>query len=826
MWRTLWVLLLLTSPQPLLSGAPIRLRGRVVDETRVAVAGAIVTAREAAEPAAAAVAEAVADAQGTFSLALPDAGRYLLRAGKAGFFVADSLAIDASADEEVVIVLNHLREEHTSIEVAYSPRAIDPEQTAVRQTVTQADVLRVPYPSSHSLSNAMRVMPGAVVQDVRGQIHLNGGSANQIYWTLDGFNITDPLTGRFDSHLSVEAPRSLTLATGRYPAEYGKGSAGALAIETSRGDDEFRYSATNFFPGIENRKGLTIGDWRPRLNLSGPIARGRAWFSNSTDLQYNQYIVRELPKGSDRTASYRASNLLSSQVNLTSANILSGGFLATAVTAPLSGLGILDPRETTVDRRSRQYFLHVKNQHYFTRGVILEGGFASNRTFGREIPQGEGMYLLTPAGRRGNYFIDARRWATRDQSRADILLPALQWRGQHQFKAGIDLNRLEYRQRVVRTGYERWRHDGSPSARTLFRGSGAYDRSGLEAAWYWQNAWKPRPDLVLDFGMRQDWDSLVRDWVLSPRLAAAWSPWGARHTKLSGGYGVLYDASSLQLFTRHLDQHTVSTFFDAGGLPVEDGLITLFRLDGVPRRAPRYNNWTLGVDRQLGGGLLLQTNLLRKRGRDGFHFVDTLATFRPGLPPPERMGGERYAAVFALRNGRRDTFDSLEVTLRQTFAKQRTWLASYTRSRARSNAALDISVDNPVFISDNSGPMPWDAPHRLLTWGHFPLSENWAISHMVEWRSGLPYSVEDEDGRVLGGVNSRRLPDFLEVNLTVERRFTLLKRRWALRIGYVNLLDRQNPTLVQNNIASSHFGTFYGGTPRALITRIRWLGDR
>jgi hypothetical protein len=97
---------------------------------------------------------------------------------------------------------------------------------------------------------------------------------------------------------------------------------------------------------------------------------------------------------------------------------------------------------------------------------------------------------------------------------------------------------------------------------------------------------------------------------------------------------------------------------------------------------------------------------------------------------------------------------------------------------------------------------------------------------MVEWRSGYPFSIESELGQILGAVNSHRLPDFFELNIHLERRLALFGYWWALRGGVNNLTDRLNPTLVNNVTSSPRFLQFYGGTSRAFVTRIRWLGKK
>jgi hypothetical protein len=139
---------------------------------------------------------------------------------------------------------------------------------------------------------------------------------------------------------------------------------------------------------------------------------------------------------------------------------------------------------------------------------------------------------------------------------------------------------------------------------------------------------------------------------------------------------------------------------------------------------------------------------------------------------------------------------------------------------------LDISIDNPVRFADNFGPMPWDAPHRFLSWSYFPLTEKWSFAYMLEWRAGYPFSIEDEQGNILGGVNSRRFPAFFELNVHLERRLDLFGYRWALRGGVNNLTDRLNPTLVNNVAASPEFLHLFGGSSRGFVTRIRWLGKK
>ncbi len=766
---------------------------------------------------------AVTDIRGSFSVALPGPGRYEVEGECPGHFPIKATVIVEAAGAEAVFTFEPAREHAESLEVAATPDALDLDSPTNKRALGNLEIISVPYPNTNDLKSALRVIPGAV-RDNRGGLHIQGGSEEQTLYTLNGFNLNDPLSGRFDARMSVEAIQSAEVSSGALPAEFGKGSAGMLAIRTLPGDDRTRYSATNFFPGFENQKGWLIGGWTPRFGVTGPIRRGRAWYSNSSDVQYLKTVVRELPKGDDRTASLRWSNMLSGQVNLTPSHILHVGLLASQWNAARTGLSALDPRETTIDKRTRQWFAHVKDQIYFSRGLLLEYGYAANRTFGRDIPQGEEMLRYTAFGKRGNHFTDSQRSASRDQILTNVFLPSFQLAGSHQIKTGADLNRTSYWQDVRRTGFEQFNEFGVRLFRTVYRGMGQLGRHNFEAASYLQDSWRVRPGLSIESGYRLDWDALVRRWSGSPRLGAVWSP-GNRNTKVYAGVSRVFDASALRLFTRPNDQFWLTSYFDPDGRLSRGPALSIFRITNRDLARPRYEAASLGVEHHW-NSVSVRGDWLHRRGAHGFTYVNMIGD--AGAPVPEwaaESGARAIDAVMDLTNARRDRFHSYSVTVRQTVRRQYQWMTSYTFSRALSNAVVDVNADDPVTAVRNAGPMPWDTPHRLVGWGYLPLPrENWAVAFLVESRTGFPFSARDNLGRVSGDVNAERFPVFFEANLHFERRFEFRKHLWALRFGANNLTGRINPDSVNNNLESSEFRQFFGGTGRSTNFRIRWLG--
>jgi hypothetical protein len=300
--------------------AEIAVRGKVVDETSAPVGGARIRLLANTQ-------DILTDATGAFYGQLPATGKYKIAAWRDGFFTLEEYPVEISSEHEPVIVLNHKREIVESVRVTATPdSAVELERNHAAHSLSGMDILDVPFPQDRNLRNAFRLLPG-VVQDRHGGLHFAGGAENQVLYTLDGFNVGDPISGTFEARLSVDAVRSVEYSSGYLSPETGKGSAGAVTIETKMGDDKLRYAATNFVPGFDLHKGLRMGALSPRFGLSGPIKRGRVWFTDTIDVQRFQTIVDELPKGQDTSDTLRGSNLARFQANLAPGNIFYGSFL-------------------------------------------------------------------------------------------------------------------------------------------------------------------------------------------------------------------------------------------------------------------------------------------------------------------------------------------------------------------------------------------------------------------------------------------------------------------------------------------------------------------
>jgi hypothetical protein len=804
-----------------LHAADIQLSGFVRDENGAPVAGARLTVRPA--PSSAETSgpwPAQTGPEGAYSIALPKTGDYLVNVEREGYYELKDRPVHIETSLELTLNITSVREVFQSVDVTGQPSPVDISQTRNEEKLSGTEVNDILYQNSHSLRQSLPLMPG-VLMDPAGGLHFDGSSENQVQYQINGFNVSDPLSGGFNTTLAVEGIRSMDLVSGRYSPEFGKGSAGVLNIQTENGTDAFHYTATDFIPGLQTHGGLALGNWYPRVGVSGPIVRARAWFSDTVNFQYTNSVINGLPAGQNTRSGFAASNLLHTQFNITAQNILYADFLVNLDNENRLGLGPLDPVSTTQTVDTREYFGSIKDQIYLSPRSLIEIGYAHNEFTSSQIPQGDSLYVFSPEGRMGNYFVTAHQYRSRDQGLIHWYAPKFNLAGSHQIETGADGDSLYYSANFQRTGYQLIGLSNQLLSQTTFAGPGLVLVHDTEMAVWVLDSWRIAKRLQIDLGMRGDWDQLVGATGWSPRLAFTWSPFRDNRTRVAGGYSITHDAVSLDPFGHLYDQTGLTTEY-VNGVPAGPPVPTTF-IPGSNLKLPRAANGTLSVDHQFSTHLWASIKYLRRRGTDGFDFVNTLAPDAPPslLPLPNGTS----PGIYQLANLRRDDYDSVQITVHKTFSGQYEWMASYTRSSAQSNAVLNNYTAEPLAVLPNLVPVPWDAPNRFVGWAYLPLPwKNWAVAILADARTGFPFSVQQQTGIISGPVDSYRYPFNFDLNFAIERMVTLHHYRFALRGGVTNLTGSKNPTSVNNVIGGPQYLQFLGDEGRHFVLRIRFFG--
>jgi hypothetical protein len=117
-------------------------------------------------------------------------------------------------------------------------------------------------------------------------------------------------------------------------------------------------------------------------------------------------------------------------------------------------------------------------------------------------------------------------------------------------------------------------------------------------------------------------------------------------------------------------------------------------------------------------------------------------------------------------------------------------------------------------------------PKRLLPGRLGWLTRDTTASYLVEYRTGFPFNVVNEDGFLIGQPGSYRFPNYFNINFALERRFRALHYLWAWRFGYINITGNSNPNVVDNVQGTPKFLTYGPGQARAFNVRLRFLGRK
>lgn len=766
------------------------------------------------------------DATGRFAIHNLSYGEYKTEVRKEGFFVLAGEAVTLHAGHnELTLVLNHEQEVREKVQVTASSNQIDTQDTSQRSALSTRDIRDIPVPNTHILQESLVALP-EIVQDNRDALHVAGARSGETLYTLDGFEISDPVSGALTSRFNVDATRAAEVQTGRIGAAYPHSGASILSLATPDGDDRWRFGTTNPAPGINVQEGTHLGNWYPRFAFSGPIERDRFWFSDSISVQHTFSVVKQLPSDANTFEEWAGDNLLRLQYNVTPKHILHASFLYNRASDTNLGLDALDPQSTTVTADQRRAFVSLKDQIWlhetlFELGIAADGGVLDF------TPQGSQPFVLLVNGTSGNYFQRFRQRGHRLQAVANVTAASRHWHGTHQLAAGINAAGLLFHQSAQRGEIDALQatnaNDGTPCVsptvgclvrRSTFAGPATPQLSNTQAGAYAMDTWSTNKYLVFQAGLRTDWDRFTQSAMAEPRLSANVLPFGNDRAKLSFGWGIYNAPLNLALISQVLDQQQVDTFYDSAGNVVAPGpVVSQFLLPMSGLYQPRFTISSAGWQEKFGRNTLVSLELLARNGSDGFAFVDQ---------QPSQPGG-----IFLLQDGRKDRYRSATFSVRQVISENIELYGAYTRSRARSNEVLNPALGSIFYAAQQPGPVAWDAPNRLLAWGWTP-THIWAtqLSYFFEYRTGYPFSVVNLQQQLVGLPNSLRFPGYASLNLGLEKKFGFHGYLWAARVEAVNILGRQNPNTVVNNIDAPNFGAFSGGQGRATTLRVRFVGKK
>lgn len=706
-----------------------------------------------------------------------------------------------------------------------------------------------------------------------------GSAGSGLAYQLDGVDTSDPEGGTAWSFVNYNIVEEVQLVGLGAPAEYGSFTGVVFNSVTKSGGNEFKglvdayysnKSLSDSFSG-EEFEGLNPTNESfidTTAQIGGPLIQDKLWFFVS-----GQYFKEESSDGGPiRTEeSPRLFGKLSWQVN--EKNSVDGWLEWDRYDIIGRGGDSVTPLEATVTEDAPEYVGNVSWRSILSENTILNVSYGGY----------DGYYYLDPnqgydiAGRydgaTGLYNTNSTYFYLADRTRNQIVASVSHFaddfiKGDHDFKFGMELERS-----TVRSRY------GAPTGVWFYDNYGYYDDPGTEEydyvpytqgyynysydlkgtverqSLFAQDSWRVTPTFTVNAGVRAEFNhgsvpgegNIFDNTAVAPRLGFAWDITRDGKTVLKGHYGRFFEKFvATEFYYAREGAYTPLEFrniYPSGYIEnlgqVTPGVVVIEEdLD-----QPYMDQYTLGIDRELGGGITASFTYIHREKKD---FIETVS--RDGIfVPIEGVVAEtgRPATVYDYLNPEDDVlvyrnvpelhrdYEGYMFVLNRRLRDNWQMMLSYVYSESTGNidnlsASGQYGGDNASSFLDTpnslvfaEGKLTNDPTHAVKLQGSYAIPKlNLLFSGNYTFNTGDTYNLRSTcllvDGECYdfnqGTVRfhgeprgSRRLEDKSELDLRAEWFMNVGDGdgRFGIFLDVFNVTNQARFTLVQDRAGST-----------------------
>jgi hypothetical protein len=749
---------------------------------------------------------------GSFTVVDITPGKYSVSASLTGFVTTTATAEVAAGKTTTISIDLPIEGISQTVDVVASNSVVSDVSSLARNDTIGGKELDQLAPSG-GLAARLRLL--ASIIEAPSGLSIKGGRPSQAGVQLGPSTLVDPATGLAPISLPDDAIDSVAVLPNPYAVEYGRFSSGLVVIQTRRASDVWKVRFNNLNPSFRTERGsvldlIGLGAWWPRVEVGGPLVKDRLFIEQTAQYRYSANDVPSLSQDLVRTSQSLSSfTRLDANLSPRHSLVAMGGIFPGV--ADQATLGTFTPPPATVDLHNRANEMAVTERALWTDTFFSETTVQAHDYDTNVLPQGAAPMQLRPETTLGNFFNQQHRDTRVFQVIESIAGSHQSVGGLHSYKLGFDLLRSEYDGSSQSRSVLIERTDGSLARRLDFpSGSTVQSTASTDVALFAQDRFQPTPRWYVEFGGRLDRDGIVDRFNVTPRVGTAVQLNDSGTAVLRGGFGVFFERTPSVAGAFDEFASSLETRFDGDGVtPL--GPPVLFVNTTADLRTPRSRSWDVSYEQRLSNEWSLHLTGIDRQGSHEL-IVDPI------------QGGTKGELL--LSSTGRSSYRGIEVGVHFTRGSLADLNVSYSRSAARAdlNALMNYfgPILSPVIGANAYGPAGADAPNRMLARGRLMPTSRWLLLGILDWRSGLPYSVVDDMLDFVGPRNALRFPTYARLELGAEHRFKVFKFQPWIGLRVVNALNAFLPTDVQANLNSPAFGSFYNSEYRQLRIQVRF----
>ncbi|HZT77900.1 MAG TPA: carboxypeptidase-like regulatory domain-containing protein [Vicinamibacterales bacterium] len=715
--------------------------------------------------------------------------------------------IEGAAAQRIVLSLAHAT--MTTEVVASTLTSSGAAMEHLGSTMTAPLAQRLPTPRPRILQS-LPLLP-AVVRGRDGLLRIGGTRPHESTLWIDGFDVTDPVSGTTALDLPNESVKGMAVLREPVSAEFRDVLGSAASIQTTAGTDQWKGGVQGFIPRprISHIGPGRIESFFPRAYVGGRIGIVRVFAS--TEFNFERVPVAGVTGdsgnptiGTTGVTSFVRFDLQPS----TRHSITVDGLYAPAKTTS-AALSSLRPEGTAPDVDVSDVFGGVTDRLILgTHDLLtLRLGVIGHHT--ALTPTGSGTPLLTPEGWRQNWFstldVDGRRASFSASWEHDGIerlgTHSLSMNGSARYRS-MDGTLVDAPIRIV--------DENGEIVRAVFFGpTGILDTADMAYGAGFRDLWDVTSRLQIDLGLRLDGGGASETVVPGPRVGVRYLLDADGRTIVRGSIGryvgrVPLGAKAFNGFPSRLDViYDLDTHQPISRVAYRPavGDLPLPRADAVSIEIEHHFTSTLEVQ-------------AATRARDG--------SLLPTVNVPDASGRAWLMGAGESR------YRELQLSVRKTWPNLSQVFVSYvwssTIGQVNDFGTLFTNLDAPLIEPAGQAPTPADVPHRLRAWSTFSLPLRIVVSPAVDWRTGFPWSALTIYQHYAEPPNSERYPAYFSADLTAFKTFDFLRHEMDLGLQFFNLTGHANPRDVVQVVDSPNFRQYADtfGVTLAGYMQIRW----